>query len=65
MNHNAFFTRIKWIFILLLVMILDISPFPVLGLILLYILLFRPIWFRDAVMEIYEIKNRIDSNNSK
>jgi hypothetical protein len=64
MSHNAFLTRIKWIFVLLLTMILDTLPVPVLGFIILYILLFRPIWFRDAVLEIYELKNRTDSDHS-
>jgi hypothetical protein len=64
MSHNAFFTRLKWMFILMLAMILDIFPIPVLGLVFLYVLLFRPLWFKDAVLEIYELKPRTDSNHS-
>lgn len=48
----------------MLAMILDIFPIPVLGLVFLYVLLFRPLWFKDAVLEIYELKNRTDSNHS-
>jgi hypothetical protein len=34
-------------------MLFDILPVPVLGLIMLYVLLFRPLWFKNAVLEIY------------
>jgi hypothetical protein len=53
MSHNAIFARIKWIIALLLLMLFDILPVPVLGLIMLYVLLFRPLWFKNAVLEIY------------
>lgn len=53
MSHNAAFARIKWTIVLSLFMMLDILPVPVIGLLLLYILLFRPLWFKNAVMEIY------------
>jgi hypothetical protein len=62
MSNNAFFTRIKWIIVLILLMTLDILPVPVLGLIFLYILIFRPLWFRDAVLEIYDIKSNINGD---
>jgi hypothetical protein len=53
MSYNAVFTRIKWIIVVLLMMLLDILPVPVIGLVLLYVLLFRPLWFKNAVLEIY------------
>jgi hypothetical protein len=53
MSQNAIFARIKWIIALLLLMLLDILPVPILGLIMLYVLLFRPLWFKNAVLEIY------------
>jgi hypothetical protein len=64
MSRNAIFVRIKWIFVLLLVMLLDTLPFPILGFIILYILIFRPRWFIKAVLEIYEmaINDKIESN---
>jgi hypothetical protein len=68
MSHNAAFTRIKWIFVLLLFMLLDILPVPVLGLVLLYVLFFRPPWFKNAVEEIYNdigYGNEIDPKNLK
>lgn len=58
MSHNTVFARIKWIILLLLVMLLDTLPVPVLGFVILYVLLFRPLWFKHAVQEIYN--NRAD-----
>lgn len=66
MSHNAAFARIKWTIVLLLSMLLDILPVPVIGLILLYVLLFRPLWFKNAVLEIYDTPdraNRKDAND--
>lgn len=62
-SHNAVFVRIKWIIVLLVTMVLDFLPVPVIGLILLYILLFRPLWFKNAVLEIYDQAGR-DKRNS-
>jgi hypothetical protein len=64
MSHNAIFTRIKWIIVLLLLMLLDILPVPVIGLILLYVLLFRPLWFKNAVLEIYHDTGRGNENDA-
>ncbi|MGR8951268.1 MAG: hypothetical protein ACU83V_02470 [Gammaproteobacteria bacterium] len=64
MSHNAAFARIKWIIVLLLSMLLDILPVPVIGLILLYVLLFRPLWFRNAVLEIYDTPGRAHRNDA-
>jgi hypothetical protein len=58
MSQNAVFVRIKWIMVLLVTMALDILPVPVIGLILLYVLLFRPRWFKNAVLEIYDRAGR-------
>jgi hypothetical protein len=62
MSRAAFFTRIKWIIALLLTIILDTLPVPILGFIILYILIFRPLWFRDAILEIYDIKSDINGD---
>ena len=60
MSHNAIFSRLKWTAVLLLIMMFDILPIPILGLILLYVIVFRPLWFRNAVLEIYDIKSNSD-----
>lgn len=62
MSHNAAFARIKWMIILFLCMLLDTLPIPFIGLILLYVLIFRPLWFKNAVLDIYNDKG--DSNDS-
>ena len=64
MSHNAIFAQIKWVIVLLLLMLLDILPVPVLGLILLYVLLFRPLWFKHAVLEIYNDSGRAPQNGA-
>lgn len=53
MSRNSTFARLKWGAALLLLMLLDILPMPILGLLLFYVLLFRPPWFKQAVMDIY------------
>jgi len=64
MSHNTAFARIKWMIVLLLLMLLDILPVPVIGLILLYVLIFRPLWFKNGVMEIYNTTGRGDQNDA-
>jgi hypothetical protein len=60
MNHEAFFKRLKCFFALLLLMIADIIPIPILGLICMFILLFRPPWFKELVDNIYGVERRTD-----
>jgi hypothetical protein len=60
MNHAAFFPRLKCFFALLLLMIADIAPIPILGLICMFILLFRPPWFKELVDNIYGVERRTD-----
>ncbi len=60
MNHVAFFPRLKYFLALLLLMIADIAPIPVLGLICMFILVFRPPWFKEMVDNIYSVDNRIE-----
>ena len=45
--------RIKCFFVLLLLMILDTAPIPVVGIIAMYVLLTRPLWFKALVDRIY------------
>jgi hypothetical protein len=62
MNHVAFFARIKCFFVLLLLMIADILPIPILGLICMFILLARPSWFKKLVDDIYGVGRSIKSD---
>ncbi|WAK04085.1 hypothetical protein [Methylobacter sp. YRD-M1] len=50
-------TRIKCVFTLLLLMILDIGPIPITAAMGLFIVLFRPLWFKNLVDTIYSGKN--------
>jgi hypothetical protein len=61
MNRIASFARIKCFIILLLLMIADILPVPILGVICMYILLTRPPWFKKMVEDIYVV----DSNKAE
>lgn len=46
--------RIKYLLGLILLGIVDaVIPFPIIGAILVYVMLQRPVWFRDIVREIY------------
>jgi len=60
MTHAAFFPRLKCFFALLLLMIADTLPIPILGLICMFILLFRPPWFKELVDNIYGVERRTD-----
>ncbi len=48
--------RIKCFFVLLLLMILDTAPVPVVGFIAMYVLLARPLWFKNLVDKLYAAK---------
>ena len=61
MNHAGFIPRIKCFFILLLLMIVDISPIPVLEIICMFILLFRPRWFKELIDRIYAVESTTDN----
>jgi len=58
MNRVASIARIKCFIVLLLLMIVDILPIPILGLICLFILLTRPRWFKEMVDDIYAVRRR-------
>ena len=45
--------RILCFFILLAIIILEIGPVPITGLILMWVVLFRPSWFYELVQKIY------------
>lgn len=45
--------------VLVLLTLLEIGPFPITGLILLWIVIFRPVWFFKLVISIYAGKKGI------
>lgn len=45
--------RFFYFLVLVLVTILEIGPFPITGLLLMWVLLFRPAWFYDLVQKVY------------
>jgi hypothetical protein len=54
MRRHSLWLRIKWVFIVLCIMLLDILPLPVMGIICIYLLLARPLWFKILINEIYD-----------
>lgn len=46
--------RILCILALLGLSLLEISPVPVTPILLLYVVLFRPVWFYELVLKIYD-----------
>jgi hypothetical protein len=46
--------RILCILALLTLMILEIGPIPITPILLLYVVLFRPVWFYEWVLNIYD-----------
>ncbi|AEG01205.1 hypothetical protein Metme_2824 [Methylomonas methanica MC09] len=53
MPRSSLFWRIKWLLILFVLLLIDIGPFPLTALICLYIVLFRPRWFKQFVSRLY------------
>lgn len=45
--------RLICIIVLLIISILEISPIPITPIFLLYVVIFRPVWFYNLVMKIY------------
>ncbi len=54
-GYPTMMLRIKCFFVLLLLMILDIAPVPVVGTIAMYVLLVRPLWFKSLVDRLYAV----------
>jgi hypothetical protein len=49
--------RNKTILILILLGLIDIAiPIPIIGLILIYVVIQKPIWFQDLVKDIYRLE---------
>ncbi|MCQ8105570.1 hypothetical protein NP590_15775 [Methylomonas sp. SURF-2] len=53
MAGPGLFWRLKWLCLLLLMMVLDISPIPFSGAACVYIFLARPRWFKRFVERLY------------
>ncbi|BBL57633.1 hypothetical protein [Methylomonas koyamae] len=54
MNTAPFFPKLLVCCVVLLVLIvLHIIPLPILELTILYVMLFRPAWFKDLVDQLY------------
>ena len=45
--------RLVCILLMIIVTIIDIGPFPITSLLMIWILLFRPRWFYNLVQRIY------------
>lgn len=45
--------RLMCLLVLLLITVLEIGPIPITGLILIWVVLFRPLWFYELVLKIY------------
>lgn len=46
-------TRITCIIVLIVLVLIEIGPIPVTGMIGLYVVIFRPFWFKELVDRIY------------
>ena len=55
MNHRSLLARIKAFVILLGLLIIDIGPVPVTALLAMYVVLFRPNWFKTLIWRIYAV----------
>ena len=53
MNTAAFNTRIKCAIALIIFMLLSVGPIPLTSTIGLYVVIFRPRWFKKLVERIY------------
>jgi hypothetical protein len=47
------FMRITCFFLLVIIAILEIGPIPLTPLVLIWVVLFRPLWFYELVLKIY------------
>jgi len=56
MNTNSGWVRIKTAAVLILFMIFSISPIPITSSIGLFVVIFRPVWFKRLIERIYADK---------
>ena len=53
MSFRSRFWKLKWLSVLILLTLLDFSPFPVSSLVLLYVFFFKPLWFKEIIDRLY------------
>jgi hypothetical protein len=53
-NQSSLNLRIKLLIVLVLLTVLGIGPMPVTSVIGIYVVLFRPAWFKRMVMKLYD-----------
>ncbi len=56
MNDPSFFWRFKWFLVFFAMFLIDFSPVPFTAAIVLYIFLFRPLWFKKFIEHLYSGK---------
>ncbi|MGR9117039.1 MAG: hypothetical protein ACU85E_14855 [Gammaproteobacteria bacterium] len=61
MNHVSFFSRIKLTFVFMILMLIDIGPVPVTAMIGLFVVMFRPAWFKVLVDQIYSVESTAEA----
>ena len=55
MNKVSFFSKLVVCFLVLLVLIvLHVIPLPILEILILYVMIARPIWFKNLVDQLYD-----------
>jgi len=45
--------KMIWLYLITLAIVDMVIPVPIMGLILMYVLLRKPVWFKKSVLEIY------------
>lgn len=55
MNRISFFSRlVVGVIVLLVLIVLHVIPLPILEVLILYVMIFRPVWFKNLVDQFYE-----------
>jgi len=53
MQKPPLFWRLKWFLALIFMMIIDLGPIPFTASLLMFVFMFRPIWFRKLIDKLY------------
>lgn len=56
MPLSSFFQAVLWFLALVLLTVVKVGPFSIIGILLLWVVLFRPTWFYELVLKIYSNK---------
>ncbi|WP_175463766.1 MULTISPECIES: hypothetical protein [Methylomonas] len=54
MSTHSYWLRIKLLFAVAVLTVLEIGPIPLFGLLLIWVIVFRPRWFKALLDRIYE-----------